>query len=261
MPLYIGDFLADTMDLNATETGIYIRLIMHCFQHGSVPDDPGRLRLIAGCSLKTWRSHCNILHFFQRRDSPSGSHYIHIRVSRERHKSEEKSRKNKERYLNSVKIQPTQSQSLSKSIGLDKESKPPRFSKKQNGYPKDFEDWWLGYPRTPTMSKSEALKAWQRLDPDDCLKAAAATPKYAAYLKTKPDLPAVHACRFLSQRRFDGFAEGVTGGPSQLALEIQRLTEQRNAERGRDATDHSEELLRKSGDVHGGNGREKLSGH
>ena len=57
------------------------------------------------------------------------------------------------------------------------------------------------------MSKSEAWKAWQRIPPEDQNAAALSVSKYTAWLKTKPDHPVVHACRFLSQRRFDGFNE------------------------------------------------------
>jgi hypothetical protein len=69
----------------------------------------------------------------------------------------------------------------------------------------EFEEFWKAYPRTPNMAKAEAWKAWGRLSSDDQIAATAAVPKYRAWLK--PDHPIVHACRFLSQRRFDGFNE------------------------------------------------------
>jgi hypothetical protein len=71
----------------------------------------------------------------------------------------------------------------------------------------DFEEFWKRYPKTPNMSKSEAWKAWQRLPDEDRIAATAAVPKYIAFLRSKTDHPTVHACRFLSQRRFDGFNE------------------------------------------------------
>lgn len=84
-------------------------------------------------------------------------------------------------------------------------------------YPPAFEGWWLAYPKTPVMSKKEALTAWNRLSEEDRLRAVAALSSYIAFLKSNPDHPVVHACRFLSQRRFDGFLEvtapGVPGPP------------------------------------------------
>lgn len=79
----------------------------------------------------------------------------------------------------------------------------------KNSYPEDFEKFWLAYPRSPTMSKSEALKAWMKLDPDRRLQACQAIEPYRQYLRTKPNLETVHACRFLSQERFDGFVNGA----------------------------------------------------
>ena len=65
MPLYIGDFLADTQHLSATETGIYMRLIMHCWMHGSVPRDPHQLAIIAHCDVRLWHKYqAVILPFF-----------------------------------------------------------------------------------------------------------------------------------------------------------------------------------------------------
>jgi hypothetical protein len=74
-------------------------------------------------------------------------------------------------------------------------------------YSPEFEEFWKSYPKTPNMSKSEAWKAWQRLSSEDQNLAAKAVPKFIAWLKAKPDHPVVHVCRFLSQRRFDGFNE------------------------------------------------------
>ena len=52
------------------------------------------------------------------------------------------------------------------------------------------------------------MKAWEKLSSEDRNLATVAVPKFATWLKTKPDHPAVHACRFLSQRRFEGFGPG-----------------------------------------------------
>lgn len=75
-------------------------------------------------------------------------------------------------------------------------------------YSDEFETFWRLYPKTPVMSKAEAWKAWGKLSPEDRKAAMAAVPRYSDWLKSKPDHPAVHACRFLSQRRFEGFATG-----------------------------------------------------
>ncbi len=93
MPLYIGDFLADTQHLSATETGIYIRLIMHCWQHGSIPLDPHRLAIISHCDSRLWRQYGKtILAFFDVVDASTAQHK---RVSTELHRCAEISSKRK----------------------------------------------------------------------------------------------------------------------------------------------------------------------
>jgi hypothetical protein len=86
-------------------------------------------------------------------------------------------------------------------------------------YSVEFEEqFWKPYPRTPVMSKAEAWKAWQKADEAERAALVAAVPRYAAWLKTKPDHPAVHACRFITQRRHEGFGEPAPAAPTLVAI-------------------------------------------
>lgn len=65
MPLYIPDFLADTMHLDATETGVYLRLIMHYWIHGGLPESNIMTARVAGVSERAWyRMRPTIRQFF-----------------------------------------------------------------------------------------------------------------------------------------------------------------------------------------------------
>lgn len=87
-----------------------------------------------------------------------------------------------------------------------KESKRDSGIRARASYPDDFEKFWREYPRTPAMGKAETFAAWKKLPSEERNLAAAAVPKFKAWLKTqKPDYPVVHAVRFLSKKRFDGF--------------------------------------------------------
>src|SRR5262245_22143710 len=93
MPLYIGDFIADTMHLSATETGIYIRLLMHCWQHGTIPRDDRKLALISHCDPRLWHQYWEtVLRFF---DVADGSTLTNKRVSTERLRAEKISNERK----------------------------------------------------------------------------------------------------------------------------------------------------------------------
>lgn len=95
---------------------------------------------------------------------------------------------------------------LKKECRSEARSDDPLPARKRISYPDAFEAFWSDYPRTVTMSKKEAFDAWKKLDADDRTMCADAVAGFAAYCKNNPDYPPIHACRFISKRRFDSFA-------------------------------------------------------
>jgi hypothetical protein len=91
----------------------------------------------------------------------------------------------------------------------DADAGPPAsgFSGKsgKKNYPEEFEEFWRAYPIDPLMSKSKALEKWRRLSAEDRAAAMRAVPGFRAHCSKDPTYRPVHAERFLSQRRFDGF--------------------------------------------------------
>jgi uncharacterized protein YdaU (DUF1376 family) len=68
MPLYIGDYLADTRRLTCEEHGAYLLLLMEYWRNGPLPNDDERLARIVGVSSFRWkRLRKQIGHFFLER--------------------------------------------------------------------------------------------------------------------------------------------------------------------------------------------------
>ena len=79
-------------------------------------------------------------------------------------------------------------------------------TRKRNSYAQDFEKFWSAFPTDNGMSKLEASKAWGKLSDEDKLDAFNAIPAFRSWIGQQgPNYRTVHACRYLSQRRFDGF--------------------------------------------------------
>lgn len=105
-----------------------------------------------------------------------------------------------------------------RSVSCQKPGKPVRT---RSAYPSDFEEFWKPYPTDPNMSKLDAAKAWAKLTKDDRASACAAIPGFVAYCRANPDYRPVHAARFLTSKRFEGFA------PSALTALVKDRLEER----------------------------------
>lgn len=104
---------------------------------------------------------------------------------------------------------------LKESKGLEgvvkEESKPVVIAREPRkiAYSEKFEQkFWAAYPRDSGMSKSEAFKVWRKMPDAEQDKAIAAIPGFKEWVaKQGTTYRVVHACRYLSQHRYDGFGE------------------------------------------------------
>ena len=107
MPLFWGDFLANTMHLSAQEAGAYLFLIAHAWEHeGEIPGDRIRLARIAHVRPDQWSKVWRALQdFFEIKaggpsnDRPTVRCYTHHRVTDELHRLGKISNKRKEAAL------------------------------------------------------------------------------------------------------------------------------------------------------------------
>jgi uncharacterized protein YdaU (DUF1376 family) len=96
MPLYIGDYLSDTMHLTCEQSGAYLHLIMHYWRAGALPNNDVALAQIARLPMKAWKAHRPIIAAFF---TVTPSAWQHKRIDAERKKSAEV----KERYAERAK--------------------------------------------------------------------------------------------------------------------------------------------------------------
>jgi uncharacterized protein YdaU (DUF1376 family) len=99
MPLFWGDFLANTMHLSAQEAGAYLFLIAHAWEHdGEIPNEPVRRARIAHVRQDQWkRVWAALENFFETtRDGQAISRTTHRRVMDELHRLGKIANKRKE---------------------------------------------------------------------------------------------------------------------------------------------------------------------
>lgn len=87
MPLYIGDYLADTMHLTTEQHGAYLLLIMAYWKNGgALPSDDRKLMAICRLGADAWSMHKHTLASFFDLDSDPEL-WIHVRAEKEMEKA------------------------------------------------------------------------------------------------------------------------------------------------------------------------------
>ena len=88
---------------------------------------------------------------------------------------------------------------------IDKIEVADKPVKTRKAYTEVFEQFWDAYPTDKMMSKSNASKQFTKLSPEDRQAVIAAVEPFKVWLAGQKDYRTLHAERFISQRRFDGF--------------------------------------------------------
>lgn len=100
MPLYIGDYLADTSRLTTEQHGAYLLLLMDYWRSGRLPDDDKVLSQISKLSNDAWSNARAMLEqFFSIEDG----YWIHSRVEQEMAEAKVNKQKNHDRAVKAAK--------------------------------------------------------------------------------------------------------------------------------------------------------------
>lgn len=81
----------------------------------------------------------------------------------------------------------------------------PKKTRKRVAYTQKFEEFWKAYPTDALMSKKDAFAAFEKLDPEAQDEVIAAVPAFRAHCSAHVDYRPVHAVRFITQGRYEGF--------------------------------------------------------
>ena len=196
LPLYTGDYLRDTQHLSCSEHGIYLKLLMHCWdQRGPAPLDERKL-----CGIVNSRSTDEIeamrrvlAEFFVRMGDGWYQDRMQREIERCQNISGARSIAGKMGYQAKAKQLLSKSRTLAKQVPLspspspslslnqtpsgdataDQHAEQTQATPRQRGAsaghecPPGFEALWAEYPRK--VSKADAAKAFARLKPDDAL--------------------------------------------------------------------------------------------
>ena len=214
MPIHIGDYKRDTGHLRAAQHGAYLLLLFHHWSTGGLPDDDEQLSAIACMTKQEWQKARPIIEKFFQPGWVHGRVLDDLSKANETYERRAKAGQKGGNAKAGLKPEPSNATARLKQPITDNLSKKEVYcpdataSRTKLKYSDEFEaGFWLPYPRTQTMSKKEAWREWMKLAPDDREAACKAIEPYRKFLRTKPNLETVHACRFLSQRRFEGFTD------------------------------------------------------
>lgn len=89
-PLYVGDYLADTMHLSTQEHGAYLLLLMHSWRNGPLPSEDRQIARIARLAVRDWaRVRDAVMAFFTLTEDG----FVQLRLERVRGEQQAKSEK------------------------------------------------------------------------------------------------------------------------------------------------------------------------
>jgi uncharacterized protein YdaU (DUF1376 family) len=176
MPLFIGDYLKDTVDLSAEEHGAYLLLLMNLWNRGGrLPCDPPRLARMAGLSLDRWEPvWMTVGRFFEFDDGHIHQPRLSRELKRAAHKKNQAVEKGRQGAAKCWGNGPSNAPAISSAIaeGVANRCSPPSPSQEDQippnpprgteaaSYPEEFERFWAATNKRG--SKHKAFESWKR---------------------------------------------------------------------------------------------------
>ena len=157
MPLYIGDYLADTSRLTTEQHGAYLLLLMDYWRSGKLPNNDQVLSQIAKLSPDAWSNARAMLEqFFSIEDG----FWVHKRVEQELQQAVDNKTKNHKRAVDAANARwKTQendatSNANSNAQAMLKQCPSPSPSPTKDIYTEAFNEFWKIYPKREDKKKA-----------------------------------------------------------------------------------------------------------
>jgi hypothetical protein len=96
----------------------------------------------------------------------------------------------------------------------------PKRQRRKVAYSPKFEEFWKAYPTDALMSKKDASAAFEKLEPEDQDAVISAVPAFRAHCSAHVDYRPVHAVRFITQGRYDGFLATAAAVKSRIFVTV-----------------------------------------
>lgn len=199
MPIYTGDYLKNTMHLNAEEHGAYFLLMCHYWQHGKIKNDKKTIQNIAKLSLKKLE---NVLAFFTLNEG----YFIHERIEEEKQQAIDNKERQRKRTEAATRARhpkkPSVTGNVTPSVTDTPSPSPSPLSKEESkkNIKKSFEDFWKEYPNKKKQPSAEKAyrKALAIAEPDVIFAGL------RAYIANKPGWQEwAHPSTWLNEQRWN----------------------------------------------------------
>lgn len=108
---------------------------------------------------------------------------------------------------------------LAKELSNESSDKSTKPAKSRLSYPPTFQAFWDSYPTDSLMSKKAAFAAFQKLSAEDVEDLMSSLAGFRSYCSQHPDYRPVHAVRYITQRRDEGFIAFAKKTAAQVRVE------------------------------------------
>jgi uncharacterized protein YdaU (DUF1376 family) len=133
--------------------------------------------------------------------------------------SEQNQQNDKATGFSGAKLTSNEQRATVEDNGISKDIPIRRKPPKRHAYSPEFELFWTQYPTDNLMSKAETWKAWEKTSVEDRTSIMSTLATFRAYCSAHHDYRPVHAVRYITQGRWEGFVSSAKKSAARAFVE------------------------------------------